>query len=236
MKKLFILITFISSGFIFAQSERHVMHVFYHMNVMNPAGVISALDKFHASDCGKKFPGDLGLMSETLNGASESTHFIIASYMTREDFQNAGALTQSCPEAATMLGSLMNSASPVSDLAIVPIIEANDWTVDGAFTKYDMRMNLENEEEYAEAWSELMESNVESGSVTSSYGLNRVLYGNDEFTHFVYIGASDFVTLTDGATELTSSKAFEKFSRKVKGMREVLNTSLIIPVKAWPRR
>ena len=175
-------------------------------------------------------------MSETLNGASNSTHFIIASYMTREDFQNAGALTQSCPEAATMLGSLMNSASPVSDLAIVPIIEANDWTVDGAFTKYDMRMNLENEEEYAEAWSELMESNVESGSVTSSYGLNRVLYGNDEFTHFVYIGASDLVTLTDGATELTSSKAFEKFSRKVKGMREVLNTSLVIPVKAWPRR
>ena len=151
MKKLFILIAFISSGFIFAQSERHVMHVFYHMNVTNPAGVISALDKFHASDCGKKFPGDLGLMSETLNGASNSTHFIIASYMTREDFQNAGALTQSCPEAATMLGSLMNSASPVSDLAIVPIIEANDWTVDGAFTKYDMRMNLENEEEYAEA-------------------------------------------------------------------------------------
>ena len=108
-------------------------------------------------------------MSETLNGASDSTHFIIDSYMTREDFQKAGALTQSCPEAATMLGSLMNSASPVSDLAIVPIIEANDWTVDGAFTKYDMRMNLENEEEYAEAWSELMESNVESGSVTSSY-------------------------------------------------------------------
>ena len=63
------------------------------------------------------------------------------------------------------------------------------------------------------------------------YGLNRVLYGNDEFTHFVYIGASDFVTLTDGATELTSSK-LKKFSRKVKGMREVLNTSLVIPVKA----
>ena len=235
MKKLLLLIS-ISSGFIFAQSERHAMHVFYHMNVTNPVGVVSALDKFHASDCGKKFPGDLGLMSETLNGASDSTHFIIASYMTMEDFQEAGALTQSCPEAATMLGTILSSASPVSDLAIIPIFEANDWTVDGAFTKYDMRMNLENEEEYAEAWSELMESNVESGSVTSSYGLNRVLYGNDEFTHFVYIGASDFVTLTDGATELTSSKAFEKFSRKVKGMREVLNTSLIIPVKAWPRR
>ena len=235
MKKLLLLIS-ISSGFIFAQSERHAMHVFYHMNVTNPVGVVSALDKFHASDCGKKFPGDLGLMSETLNGASDSTHFIIASYMTMEDFQEAGALTQSCPEAATMLGTILSSASPVSDLAIIPIFEANDWTVVGAFTKYDMRMNLENEEEYAEAWSELMESNVESGSVTSSYGLNRVLYGNDEFTHFVYIGASDFVTLTDGATEQTSSKAFEKFSRKVKGMREVLNTSLIIPVKAWPRR
>lgn len=235
MKKLLLLIS-ISSGFIFAQSERHAMHVFYHMNVTNPVGVVSALDKFHASDCGKKFPGDLGLMSETLNGASDSTHFIIASYMTMEDFQEAGALTQSCPEAATMLGTILSSASPVSDLTIIPIIEANDWTVDGAFTKYDMRMNLENEEEYAEAWSELMESNVESGSVTSSYGLNRVLYGNDEFTHFVYIGASDFVTLTDGAREQTSSKAFEKFSRKVKGMREVLNTSLIIPVKAWPRR
>ena len=235
MKKLLLLIS-ISSGIIFAQSERHAMHVFYHMNVTNPVGVVSALDKFHASDCGKKFPGDLGLMSETLNGASDSTHFIIASYMTMEDFQEAGALTQSCPEAATMLGTILSSASPVSDLAIIPIFEANDWTVDGAFTKYDMRMNLENEEEYAEAWSELMESNVESGSVTSSYGLNRVLYGNDEFTHFVYIGASDFVTLTDGATEQTSSKAFEKFSRKVKGMREVLNTSLIIPVKAWPRR
>ena len=39
MKKLFILIAFITSGFIFAQSDRHVMHVFYHMNEIGRAHV-----------------------------------------------------------------------------------------------------------------------------------------------------------------------------------------------------
>ena len=54
--------------------------------------------------------------------------------------------------------------------------------------------------------------------------------------HFVYIGASDFDSLTANQQTLTTSSDFAKFSRKVGNNRKVINTSVVIPVKGWPKQ
>ncbi len=235
MKKILIIIATMMSLTTYAEGEgRHEMHAFYFLNVTNPIGVVNTLDEFAASDCGKKLPADVGLMAEAVNGSSESTHFIIVSYENMGDFTKAGQLLQSCPEGAKMFQGLASSSEAVSEFAFIPAIEVGDWTKDNVFMRYEIKTS--NEAAYASAWTELMDSNVADGSVTGSYGLNRIFLGNNEASHFVYIGAQDFESLVANQNTSTTSPAFEKFSRKVGTLREVLNTTLVFPVKSWPKQ
>jgi hypothetical protein len=203
MKKILIIIATMMSLSIHSQEGRYAMHAFYFIDVSNPVAVVGALDEFAASECGKKLPADIGLMAEGINGSASSTHFIIVSYETMDDFTKAGALTQSCPEAAKMLQGLASGSEAISEVGIIPAIEVGDWTQDTVFMKYDIS--------------------------TSNEAAN-------EASHFVYIGAQDFATLVDNQNAMTSSSAFAKFSKKVGMVREVLNTSLILPVKSWPKQ
>ena len=235
MKKILIIIATMMSLSIHAEGEgRHAMHAFYFMDVTNPIAVVSALDEFAASECGRKMPADIGLMAEPINGSDASTHFIIVSYETMEDFTKAGALMQSCPEAVKMLQGIASGAEAVSEFAIIPAIEVGDWTKDNVFLRYEITTT--NEAAYAKAWTELMDSNVADGSVTGSYGLNRIFLGNNEASHFVYVGAQDYESLVANQDALTTSPAFAKFSKKVGMVRDVINTSLVFPVKSWPKQ
>lgn len=235
IKRIFILLSALLSQGVFAEGEgKHAMHAFYFLNVTNPAVVVGAMDKFAASDCDKQLPADVGLMAEGINGSVASTHFIIVSYEKMADFTKAGALMQSCPEGATMFQEIGSGSDPVSEFAVTPAIEVGDWGRDSVFMKYDMAVS--DEAAYGAAWTELIDSSVADGTVTSSYGLNRIFLGNNDVSHFVYIGASDFETLTANQATLTSSRAVAKFSRKVGKLRTVLNTSLVLPVRAWPKQ
>ena len=216
------------------ETGRHEMHAFYFMQVSNPPAIVGAIDKFASSECGKKFPADMTLMAETINGSSPATHFLILSFETRADFQKAGQLANSCPEAAAMLQSFVASASQVRNSLNLPVAEFGDWTKDSIFLRYDV--TLKNETAYIEAWTEMMNSLSTEGSVNGSYGINRAFAGNDQSTHFVYIGASDFDSLTANQQTLTTSSDFAKFSRKVGNNRTVINTSVVIPVKGWPKQ
>lgn len=216
------------------ETGRHEMHAFYFMQVSNPPAIVGAIDKFASSECGKKFPADMTLMAETINGSSPATHFLILSFETRADFQKAGQLANSCPEAAEMLRSFVSSASQVRNSLNLPVAEFGDWTKDSIFLRYDV--TLKNETAYIEAWKEMMDSLSTEGSVNGSYGINRAFAGNDQSTHFVYIGASDFDSLTVNQQTLTTSSDFAKFSRKVGNNRTVINTSVVIPVKGWPKQ
>ena len=216
------------------ETGRHEMHAFYFMQVSNPPAIVGAIDKFASSECGKKFPADMTLMAETINGSSPATHFLILSFETRADFQKAGQLANSCPEAAAMLQSFVASASQVRNSLNLPVAEFGDWTKDSIFLRYDV--TLKNETAYIEAWTEMMDALSTEDSVNGSYGINRAFAGNDQSTHFVYIGASDFDSLTANQQTLTTSSDFAKFSRKVGNNRTVINTSVVIPVKGWPKQ
>ena len=224
----------LSFALVSEETGRHEMHAFYFMQVSNPPAIVGAIDKFASSECGKKFPADMTLMAETINGSSPATHFLILSFETRADFQKAGQLANSCPEAAAMLQSFVSSASQVRNSLNLPVAEFGDWTKDSIFLRYDV--TLKNETAYIEAWTEMMDSLSAQDSVNGSYGINRAFAGNDQSTHFVYIGASDFDSLTANQQTLTTSSDFAKFSIKVGNNRTVINTSVVIPVKGWPKQ
>ena len=224
----------LSFALVSEETGRHEMHAFYFMQVSNPPAIVGAIDKFASSECGKKFPADMTLMAETINGSSPATHFLILSFETRADFQKAGQLANSCPEAAAMLQSFVASASQVRNSLNLPVAEFGDWTKDSIFLRYDV--TLKNETAYIEAWTEMMDSLSAQDSVNGSYGINRAFAGNDQSTHFVYIGASDFDSLTANQQTLTTSSDFAKFSIKVGNNRTVINTSVVIPVKGWPKQ
>lgn len=232
-KSILVILVALAASNLFAQGK-HEMHAFYFFNVSNPAGFVAAIDKFAASDCGKRTPADIGLMAETINGSAASTHFVIASFEEVGDFAEMGALMQSCADAATMFQEMRAAAEPVSEYSVIPAIEVGDWTADSFFMKYDL--NVSDAEVYAGAWTEFMEAGVANGTIKNSYGLNRVFLGNSEATHFVYIGASDFEALVAQDASMNSSTAATTFFRKVGGARELLNTSLIAPVKNWPKQ
>ena len=238
MKKAFLIIFFICSGVIFsddhgnAARNGHEMHTFVHLNVTNPAAVVAAIDKFASSDCGKKFPGDIGLMSEMINGSSASSHFVIASYPKLEDYDEGLALVATCAEAPQLLRDIAATGTqPIKNLGFVPVLEMNNWTQDSAFIKYDLKLNLSDEVSYAEAWSNLMASNP--AFEKRSYGLNRVVFGNDDATHFVYLGGGNVAELMNSVSSYSQNE-LARFTRREEGIREIVNTSLIIPVKAWP--
>ena len=234
-KYTYLTLTFLLSfTLVSEETGRHEMHAFYFMQVSNPPAIVGAIDKFASSECGKKFPADMTLMAETINGSSPATHFLILSFETRADFQKAGQLANSCPEAAAMLQSFVASASQVRNSLNLPVAEFGDWTKDSIFLRYDV--TLKNETAYIEAWTEMMDSLSTEDSVNGSYGINRAFAGNDQSTHFVYIGASDFDSLTANQQTLTTSSDFAKFSRKVGNNRTVINTSVVIPVKGWPKQ
>ena len=233
MKKTVLSFLFLVAVNTASAQGQHVLHAFYFFNVTNPAGVVAAMDEFKSSSCGSQMPADVGLMAETINGSASSTHFFIASYETMADFSDAQDLTQTCADAATFRQEMASAATPVTEYAIIPAIEVGDWTQDSVFMKFDMKVN--DAELFAASWSELMDSNVQSGVISDSYGLNRILLGNSEASHFVYIGAKDFASLVELDTAVRGSSAFEEYQSEVGDVRELLNTSLITPVMSWPK-
>ena len=232
MKKITLSILFLLAANTASSQGQHVLHAFYFFNVTNPAGVVAAMDKFKSSSCGSQMPADVGLMAETINGSANSTHFLIVSYETMADFSEAQELTQTCADLATFLQETRSAAKLITE-AITPAIEVGDWTQDSVFMKFDMKVS--DAELFATSWSELMDANVQSGVISNSYGLNRILLGNSEASHFVYLGAQDFESLVELETAIRGSIAFEKYQSQVGEVRELLNTSLITPVMNWPK-
>ena len=236
MKKILLILMVTSSINLLSDdgTGRHEMHAFYQFAVTNPPQVVEAMDEFYASDCGKKYPADVVLFDDAFNGSSPSTHFFINSYESMEDYEVGQALVATCPAAAAFFSKILPVATPVSEFVTFQALEVGDWTKDRAFMRFDLKVESGKAGDYLEEFIELANSN--ENELTSSYGLNSVIYGSTEFTHFIYIGGSDFASLTKNQMAQSQSDAQAKFLKKVKGMREVVNISYGSPIKAWLKR
>ena len=105
MKFLALLVSIVFSSFAWAEDyqDSGPYYAFYHIQASNPAAVVTAMDKFWASDCGKQYPADVALSQEMFNGSYPSTHFIINTFQSSNDQSKAAEIMRSCPDAIIFL-------------------------------------------------------------------------------------------------------------------------------------
>ena len=211
-------------------------YAFYHVQASNPSALVSAMDTFWASDCGKQYPADVALLEEVFNGSSSSTHFIINTFQTSADQAQAAEIMRSCPDAVAFVQSLHESGTlPISQYMGSAPIDESDWTEDIVFSKVDIVVEPQNQERYADAYAKMMKK-ISRDVEMRSYGLGRVGFGRDRFTHWVWTGARSIPELNATTQRLRSHPVFMEFNQDVGRMRDVINTSQNVIIKSYPRQ
>ena len=67
------------------------------------------------------------------------------------------------------------------------------------------------------------------GYEDNSFGLAFPILGkNNDFTHFAWIGSSDIKTALSNTKKMFSEPLFADFSKKVSGIRKVVNTTMSV--------
>ena len=216
-------------------AEAGPFYAFYHLQTANPAAVVAAMDKFWASDCGKKYPADVALSEEVFNGGNASTHFIINTFQNAEDQASAAEIMRSCPSALTFLSEFYNDAQATSQYMGPAAIDENDWTQDSVFAKYDIIVEPQNQAAYAAAYADMMQK-VSKEAEVRSYGLGSIHYGRDKFTHWVWVGARSIPELSSINEKVQAHSAFAEFNTKVGGMRTIVNTTQVQILKGYERQ
>ena len=216
-------------------AEAGPFYAFYHLQTANPAAVVAAMDKFWASDCGKKYPADVALSEEVFNGGNASTHFIINTFQNAEDQASAAEIMRSCPSALTFLSEFYNDAQATSQYMGPAAIDENDWTQDSVFAKYDIIVEPQNQAAYAAAYADMMQK-VSKDAEVRSYGLGSIHYGRDKFTHWVWVGARSIPELSSINEKVQAHSAFAEFNTKVGGMRTIVNTTQVQILKGYERQ
>ena len=215
------------------EGESKPVYQFFHFHTMDQAAVVKAYDDFFASDCGKEFPGNIALAHEFYNGSDPANYFAVAGFKSHKD--RVAGETTSCPEFFKWLSD-MNAAGvfPWTSVRLVQAVkEVKDWSQDTAFLKYDFNVAPEDVEEFVGIWDELMTSLEKEGLVTNSYGLEAVLAGTKDFTHFAYVGHTDRALLAEQSVKVTSSEAYKKYLAKAADLRVSVNTTMTYIVKSW---
>ena len=234
----------ISAAFIFFYSalvfsDHHEMpgpyYAFYHFAAPDPAEVVAAMDKFWASDCGKKYPADAGLSQEVFNGGYQSTHFIINTFKNAKDQQEAAEILRSCPSAIAFLREMTEAGvEPVSQYIGMAPIDENDWGQDSVFTKYDLKIEPQNQTDYAAAFAKMTSALSENTDIRS-YGIGSIGYGRDKFTNWVWFGARSIVEMDKINSQMRGHPAAIEFNQAVGSIRTVVNTTQVQMLKLYPR-
>lgn len=236
MKIIVLLISLVLSGVATADDQANggPFYAFYHLQVANPAGVVEAMDKFWASDCGKQYPADVALSQEVFNGGYASTHFIINTFRSIEDQSKAAEIMRSCPDSQVFLQELSASAQPVMEYMGPAPVDENDWGQDSAFSKFDIIVEPQDQAAYAAAYTKMMKA-VAKDVDLRSYGLGAVFFGRDTFTHWVWTGGRTQAELGAISQQMLAHPAFAAFNAEVGDMRTVVNTTQVQILKAYPR-
>ena len=75
-----------------------------------------------------------------------------------------------------------------------------------------------------------------SGSFVSNshHGINRVLFGNEDVSHYVYFGGENLENLILNMKAMLSSQEYVNFSKRVASSSTVHNTALMEVLRFYP--
>jgi len=204
--------------------------------VADPGALVSAMDKFWASDCGKKYPADVALVEEIFNGGYTSTHFIINTFQNSADQNTAAEIMRSCPDGLAFLREIAATGTrPVMQYMGAAPIDANDWGNDLVFSKFDIIVEPQHQSAYVAAYKKMTDS-VAKDVDMRSYGLGVIYFGRDNFNHWAWTGARSIPELTAISNGYLSHPAYAEFNRAVGGLRTIVNTSQIQTLKGYEKQ
>ncbi len=227
MKKLLLSILFLGTISLNAQ-----YCLFFDIKAENPEMVVSALSSAMNTEWGKNIQGTKSLFAYAINGSTESTHSLQICFPNEEAFEQAFMSYGQSLEAQLLLdGKLAEFSVAVSQSLNTPIwYNGEDWAEDNVFMLY--QMDVSNPSLYLNEFKSFSQEMAKKlGYEDNSYGLAYPIVGkNSDFTHFVWIGSPDIKTALSNTKKMFSDPAFAEFSRKVSGVRKVVNTMMSVRV------
>ena len=227
----FLVATLFLSGSVFADGYIAT----YSMKVSNPQAFAKEMDNLMASDWGKTFPADMSFVHYAFNGYDDATHGVIVNYANEEDMANGTSLFYQ-PAFGEFLGKTAAYTENVEQSLHAKILTGGNPApeMNNVYTIY--RMKVQNPQAYAKAYSAVAKAQEESGNLQGGYGLRAQIAGNNSYyTHYAFTGASNLQSALEGGSALNSSDSFKKFSKKVAGNRELVQTSMIVVLKVYTK-
>ena len=223
----------IPQGFAEEQDDGPEMLGFYHFYAPDPAAVVAAMDKFWASDCGKEYPAEVALSAEVFNGGYPSSHFVLNTFPNAAAQEKAASILMGCPDGRTFLKDLQAAGvKPTTQYLGFHAAEGGNWREDTAFAKFDIVVEGQNQGLYVAAWKKMMAGVLEDIDV-SSYGIGAVVFGNDKFSHWVYVSAKNSTELAATQQALLTHPDFQTFLKEAGGLRTNVNTTLVQILKGY---
>ena len=126
-------------------------------------------------------------------------------------------------------GKLAEFSEDISQTLNTPIwYNGEDWAEDNVFMLY--QMDVSNPGAYLKEFKSFSQKMAKKlGFEKNSYGLAAPIVGkNGDYTHFAWIGAADIKSSLSSTKKMLSDPSFAEFSKKVSGIRKVVNTTMLV--------
>ena len=213
----------------------------------DPIGFVTAIDTHYASDCAANWQRTSGanvLLAEV--SGDQATHMIYVGYPNYRKMAEGRVLFRSCAETSAMIETISKTTDTdsYSNVIFEPVMSFNEDAIRKYYVKTDVKIAAAKEADYTKAFVEFLADyttedgvNRDSGASffnTSHHGINRVLFGNRDASHYVYFGGADLDILVLNMKAMLSSEAYTSFNQRVEAIRIVKNSALMEGLKFYP--
>ena len=218
---------------------------FHYFRVTDPIGFVTAIDTHYASDCAANWQRTSGanvLLAEV--SGDQATHMIYVGYPNYRKMAEGRVLFRSCAETSAMIETISKTTDTdsYSNVIFEPVMSFNEDSIRKYYVKTDVKIAAAKEADYTKAFVEFLADYINgvnrdsraSFLNTSHHGINRVLFGNRDASHYVYFGSTDLNSLILNMKAMLSSGEYTSFNQRVEAMRIVQNSALMEVIKAYP--
>ena len=206
--------------------------IFFDIKVDEPEMVVSAMTELMSTDWGKGLEATKSLFTYGPNGTNDATHSIQFCFPNEAAFENAFMSYGQSKEAQLIWErKLQGYSEDISQSLNTPIwYNGEDWAEDNVFMIYQIEVS--NPSAYLKEFQTFSNKiSKKLGYEDNSYGLAIPIVGkNSDFSHFVWQGFPDIKSALSKTKMMFSDPLFAEFSKKVSGIRKVVNTVMTIRV------
>lgn len=206
--------------------------LFFDLKADEPEMVMSAMNDLMNTDWGKSLEATKSLFAYGPNGTNEATHSIQFCFPNEAAFEKAFMSYGQSKEAQMLWEKKLQAfSSDISQTLNTPIwFNGEDWAEDNVFMIY--QMDVSDPGVYLNAFKDFSEkAAAKMNYADRSFGLAVPIVGKTgDYTHFAWFGHPDITTALVDTKKTMSDPLFAEFSKKVSGIRTVVNTLMLIRV------